>query len=53
MEQIVNILLAINKAHTVPHRVPDRKPGVGVMSPTIPFPLLRVLVERITFLPDV
>ncbi len=47
MNLLVNILLAIGKAHTVPHRALDCRPGLGglnqVYGPNRP---------RITSLPD-
>ncbi len=51
MYQLVNILLAIDEAHTVPQRVLVCEPGFGglnqVMGPTIPLPLFRVSVACI------
>ncbi len=49
MGQFSNVLLAIDKTHTVTQRTLDCRPGLGglnqVMGPTIPLPLFRVFVE--------
>ncbi len=43
MDQLVNVILAIDKVHTALQRVLDCRPGLGglkqVMGPTIPLPL--------------
>ncbi len=58
MDQLVNVLFSIDKAHTVPQRTMDCGPGLGglnqVTSPTDPLSLLRVSVASVTIsLPDV
>ncbi len=59
MGQLVNVLLAIDKAHTIPQRALDYIPSFGGLNqvlivPTIPLPLFRVSVASIaTSLPDV
>ncbi len=57
MYQLMNVLLSIDKGHTVPQRVLDHRPGLGglnqVMGPTVPLPLLSGFVAYIlTSLPD-
>ncbi len=58
MGQLVNVLLAIDKAHTVPQWTLDCGPGFGglnqVYRPTMPLCLFRVSVASIAIsLPDV
>ncbi len=58
MGQFSNVLLAINKEHTVAQMTLDCRPGLGelkqVMGPTIPLTLFTVYVANIlTSLPPV
>ncbi len=57
MDQLVNVLLAIDKVHTEPQKALDCGQGLGRLTrfigPTIPFPLLRVSIAYITTLPNV
>ncbi len=43
VDQLVNVILAIDKVHTVPQRTLECRPGLGglnqVMGPTIPLAL--------------
>ncbi len=51
MDQLINVILTIDKVHTTPQRALDCRPGLcglnQVMNPTVSLPLLRVYVEYI------